>query len=109
MSARTLPLLLALLCFAGMRIVGAVPGAHGEWGFEGPSVPHAALLLACESDPGKLTLQPTGVPLGLTEFAVVLPGAVWRTFWFAPASSEVAPGKRVWRAVSRGPPGLGRC
>jgi len=96
---------MALLCFAGLRVVGVMPGTAQELTFAGsPLGHHAALLLAGESLPERLTLPQTTLPLGLTDSSGALLAPLRGTFsplyWVA-AEGE---GRRVWRAVSRGPP-----
>jgi hypothetical protein len=108
MSLRSISFVIALLCFAGLRVVGVMPGTAQELTFAGPPLGHhAALLLACESLPERLTLPQTTSPLGLTDFSMPLTGAMRGAFCPVRWIAEVGVGKRVWRAVSRGPPVAG--
>ena len=109
MPTRHLPFLMALLCFVGLRVTGVAPGVSGEVGWTGTAAPHAALMLSCEVAPQKLTLPQGGLSLGMSDFTGVRLGAVSVRFCGVQWLSEVGMGKRMWRPVSRGPPGTRAC
>lgn len=105
MPLRSLSFLIALLCFTGLRVGSVVPAMDGAANLaKAPQERQAALLFACETVPDRLTLPQTVVPLGLTDSSGALLATLRGTFsplyWVA-AEGE---GRRVWRAVSRGPP-----
>lgn len=107
MTLRTLPLLAALLCLAGLRVWGAAPMAPGGDARMAQHGKPAALLLACETDPEKLRLPQPGLTLGLAEAETRLPEAARSGYGVLCGAAERWAGRRVWRPVSRGPPGVG--
>ena len=107
MRLRTLPLMVALLCLAGLRVWGVLPvpvGGDAQMAQHGQP---AALLLACETDPEKLRLPQPGLTLGLAEAETRLPEAARSGYGVLCGAAERWAGRRVWRPVSRGPPGVG--